>query len=81
MLRQAEIPPNEHRDGHVHDFDVRLFILDGSITLTIGGDRRKYGPGDTCSVPAGTPHEEHTDAEGVRYLAGRRSPAHARAAE
>jgi len=48
-------------------------VLDGSITLVFGTDRVTYGPGDSCSVPAGTFHEEHTDAAGVRYVSGRRS--------
>ena len=26
-------------------------------------------PGDSCNVPAGTMHEEHTEAEGARYVA------------
>jgi mannose-6-phosphate isomerase-like protein (cupin superfamily) len=72
-VRESEIKPNEHREAHAHSFDARLFILDGSITLVFGQDRVAYGPGDSCSVPAGTMHEEHTEADGVRYLAARRS--------
>jgi mannose-6-phosphate isomerase-like protein (cupin superfamily) len=80
-IREGEITPDEHRAAHSHDFDARLFVLDGSITLVFGDDRRVYGPGDSCNVPAGTMHEEHTEADGVRYLAGRRSAAVASAAE
>lgn len=72
-LRQGEIPPNEHRGAHTHGFDARLFVLDGHLTLVFGEDRQVYGPGMTCSVPAGTVHEEHTEADGVRYVAARRS--------
>jgi mannose-6-phosphate isomerase-like protein (cupin superfamily) len=72
-VREGEIKPNLHREAHAHEFDARLFVLDGSITLVFGKDRVAYGPGDSCSVPAGTPHEEHTDADGVRYVSGRRS--------
>lgn len=80
-FREGEIKPNEHRATHAHGFDARLFILDGSITLVFGDDRRTYGPGDSCDVPAGTMHEECTEANGVRYLAGRRSAAQASAAK
>jgi hypothetical protein len=38
-------------------------------------ERCTYLPGDSCDVPAGTTHEEHTEADGVRYLAGRRPAA------
>jgi mannose-6-phosphate isomerase-like protein (cupin superfamily) len=58
-----------------------MFILDGSITLVFGEDRCHYGPGNSCNVPAGTMHDEHTEADGVRYLIGRRSAARAAAAE
>jgi mannose-6-phosphate isomerase-like protein (cupin superfamily) len=72
-VREGEIQPNVHREAHAHGF---LFVLDGSITLVFGQDRVTYGPGDSCSVPAGTTHEEHTEAAGVRYVSGRRSAAH-----
>ncbi len=71
-VREGEIKPNEHRGAHTHDFDARVFVLDGSITLVLGDQRCVYGPGDSCMVPAGTMHEEHTEADGVRYVAGRR---------
>ena len=72
-VREGEIKPNVHREAHAHEFDARLLVLDGSITLVFGRERVTYGPGDSCSVPAGTMHEEHTDADGVRYVSGRRS--------
>jgi quercetin dioxygenase-like cupin family protein len=80
-LREDEIEPNVHRGSHAHEFDARLFVLEGSITLVVGADRSTYRPGDACNVPAGTMHEEHTEAEGVRYLAGRRPAAKVAAAE
>src|SRR5262249_49534667 len=67
-VREGEIEANTHREAHAHGFDARVFVLDGSITLVFGEDRFTYGPGDSCSVPAGTMHEEHTDADGVRYI-------------
>lgn len=72
-VREGEIKPNEQRGAHSHEFDARLFVLEGTLTLVFGEDRNVYGPGDSCSVAAGTMHEEHTEADGVRYIAGRRS--------
>ena len=80
-LREGKIEPNVHRDAHSHEFDARLFVLEGSVTLVFGSDRVTYGPGDSCNVPAGTMHEEHTEADGVGFLAGRRPAARAAAAE
>jgi uncharacterized cupin superfamily protein len=59
-----------HRGSHAHEFDARLFVLEGSITLVFGADRGTYRPGASCNVPAGM-HQENTEADGVRYLAGR----------
>jgi len=72
-VREGEIKPNTHRVAHAHDFDARVLVVGGSITLVFGEDRVTYRPGDSCSVPAGTMHEEHTDADGVRYVSGRRA--------
>jgi mannose-6-phosphate isomerase-like protein (cupin superfamily) len=80
-LREGVIEPNVHRGSHAHEFDARLFVLEGSITLVFGANRCTYRPGDSCDVPAGTMHEEHTEADGVRYLAGRRLAANVTAAE
>ena len=75
-LREVEIKPEEHRDAHAHGWDARLFILQGDITLVYEGGRHvTYRAGDTCELAAGTKHEEHTDASGVRFIAARRSPA------
>ena len=79
-VREGEFKPNHHRPAHAHEFDARLFVLDGSVTLVFGDDRCGYGPGDSCDVPAGTMHEEHTEAEGMRYVAGRREASPARTA-
>jgi quercetin dioxygenase-like cupin family protein len=72
-VREGQIEPNVHRQQHAHDFDARLFVLDGCLTLALGEERIAYRAGDSCSVPAGTMHAEHTDAEGVRYVFGRRT--------
>src|SRR5262245_28672321 len=70
--REGEIKPDVHREPHTHDFDARIFVLDGSLTLALGNDRVTFGPGDSCAVPAGTAHAEHTGADGVRFVFGRR---------
>jgi mannose-6-phosphate isomerase-like protein (cupin superfamily) len=74
-IREGEIKPNVHNATHVHEWDARLFVLDGSITLVRGNGRETFGPGDSCSLAANTPHEEHTEADGVRYVAARRAMA------
>jgi quercetin dioxygenase-like cupin family protein len=80
-IREGKIEPNVHREPHVHDWDARLFVLDGSLTLVRGNGRETFGPGDSCSLAANTPHEEHTEADGVRYVAARRAVAQAATAQ
>jgi mannose-6-phosphate isomerase-like protein (cupin superfamily) len=80
-IREGEIKPNVHKATHVHDWDPRLFVLDGSLTLVRGNGRETFGVGDSCSLAANTPHEEHTEADGVRYVAARGPLAHAAAAQ
>ena len=57
---------------HVHEFDARLLMLDGEMTITCGGAERTYRGGDTFAMAAGTPHIERCGANGAHYLAGRK---------
>jgi len=40
---------------HAHSAQFGM-ILDGEMSLTIGGETRRYKKGDTYYIPAGTPH-------------------------
>lgn len=44
-VREGEIKPNVHREPHTHDWDARLFVLDGTLTLVHGNGRETFGPG------------------------------------
>jgi quercetin dioxygenase-like cupin family protein len=61
---------------HSHEFDALLLVLEGEMTIACNGKPQTFRAGDTCSVPAGTPHTEKYGAgsAGVHYLAGRRHP-------
>jgi quercetin dioxygenase-like cupin family protein len=80
-IGEDEIEPNRHRGVHAHPVDARMLVLDGSITLVLGAERVTYRPGDSMNLPAGTKHEEHTEADGARYVIGRRAPVAAAAAK
>ena len=60
---------------HAHDFDARVMVLGGEITVVRDGRAETFRPGDSCMVPAGTMHAEQVGPEGVAYIAGRRAPA------
>ncbi len=57
---------------HAHEFDARLLVLEGAMTIASEGKQRTYRAGDTFSMSAGCRHAEQCGPEGVRYLAGRR---------
>jgi quercetin dioxygenase-like cupin family protein len=59
---------------HAHEFDARLLVLEGAMTITAEGNRRTYHAGDTFAMTAGCRHAEECGPGGVRYLAGRRHP-------
>jgi quercetin dioxygenase-like cupin family protein len=60
---------------HAHEFDARLLVLEGAMTITVDGTERIYRTGETFTMSAGCRHSERGGPEGVRYLAGRRYPA------
>jgi mannose-6-phosphate isomerase-like protein (cupin superfamily) len=44
-------------DLNVHEkSDQVVLVVDGEIEAEIGGTKRKLKTGDTCIIPAGTPH-------------------------
>ncbi len=61
-----------HTEPHQHDYDVRLFVLEGEITLTDVQDNVVYacGPGTKAYVSAGTAHAEDYDT--VKMIVARR---------
>ena len=69
------LAPNVANAEHTHDFDARLLVLEGAMTITCDGAARSYGPGETFAMPAGRRHAEQAGPAGVSYLAGRRGAA------
>ena len=57
---------------HSHEFDARLLVLEGEMTVVCDGEERTYRAGDTFAMTADRRHTERCGPEGVRYLAGRR---------
>ena len=68
------MPANHTNPEHAHDFDARLFVLEGEMSIARDGRERTYRAGDSFEVSAGSRHAERSGPEGVRYLAGRRYP-------
>ncbi len=57
---------------HQHEFDARLLVLEGEMTIARDGTTQTYCAGETFSMTAGCRHAEAGGPTGARYLAGRR---------
>jgi len=55
--------PNTAYSSHIHKDKVSLYITDGEIEISIGGENIKLTKGDRFDVP---PHTEHTAKVGPR---------------
>lgn len=67
--------PNTINPDHTHDFDARVLVTEGEITITRAGQATRFGVGEWCAVAAGELHAEHAGPVGVSYVAGRRKAA------
>jgi len=59
--------------AHLHRTHTEtLYVIEGSITMTMGGKSRAYGPGDVIFIPMGTAHSakvaEGADLIGLQIL-------------
>lgn len=69
--------PDAVNPTHVHPFDARLLLIDGTVLIDReGAPRETYQPGETWEIVNGTRHAEIAGSAGATYVAGRRLPAH-----
>ena len=79
MLQQEDYPdpvevrqaPNGSLGEHSHPFAVKALVIDGSIDITIQGNRNTYSIGDVFQLGFEEPHSESYGPTGVVYLASR----------
>ena len=68
----SSLKPNQVAPNHCHDFDARILVLGGEITVTCNNAPVTYRAGQCFEVPAGCMHAEQVGPEGVAFLSGRR---------
>jgi quercetin dioxygenase-like cupin family protein len=49
---------------HHHENEQLGFVLSGSMTMTIGGEKRELNAGDTYTIPSHVPHDASAGPEG-----------------
>ena len=53
---------------HGHEFDARVLVLDGELSMVYEDRVEVLRAGDTCDVPAGTLHSEQPGAHPAHGL-------------
>jgi quercetin dioxygenase-like cupin family protein len=71
-VADRRMEPDALNPEHAHEFDARLLVLEGAMTITAEGAEHTYHAGDTFTMSAGCRHSERSGPDGARYLAGRR---------
>ena len=67
--------PNAINPEHMHPFDARLLVAEGSMTVAReGAPTRTYQAGETYEMPVGCRHSETAGEAGAIYVAGRLVP-------
>lgn len=66
-------PPETVLDIHTHPFALEAVVVQGAMWLTVAGETRALGPGDTFELARGVPHAERYGPEGATYWVARRN--------
>jgi quercetin dioxygenase-like cupin family protein len=66
--------PGATNPEHQHDFDARLLVVAGEMTIMAEDQRNTYNVGESFSKPHGCRHSEQAGPAGATYVAGRRKP-------
>ena len=62
--------PGSGPPPHTHVYAEIFYVLDGSLTVEIDGERRTIGAGELAAVPGGAVHTYRNDSdEPARFLA------------
>ncbi len=64
--------PNGSLGEHTHPFAVKALVTDGSINISIQGNRNTYSAGDVFELGFEESHSESYGSTGVIYLASRK---------
>jgi quercetin dioxygenase-like cupin family protein len=62
--------PHASYPDHTHAVETAHIILEGEMTLSMGGSSETYRAGERCDVPAGAVHAARMGPSGCRYLIG-----------
>ena len=73
--RPKTYEPNQKPPMHSHDFDARLLVTGGALTMALDTGAVELRPGDECDVPSGTRHSEQGGPDGATAILATRDVA------
>ncbi len=71
-IKHRLVERGEDTQPHRHDFDTRLLVLEGEMTVVCGGAQRTYRAGETLEISAGAEHCERYGRDPLCFVAGLR---------
>ena len=75
QIVSVTMKPEAVNASHVHDFEARLLVVEGAMTIDReGAPVRTYQIGESFEMPLGCRHSETAGPVGATYVAGRRKP-------
>jgi quercetin dioxygenase-like cupin family protein len=67
-LALVELAPDAVVPGHQHEAEQLGMVIEGSVTFTIGDERRELGPGGMWRIPSNVPHQVTTGPAGATVI-------------
>ena len=67
-LALVELAPDAVVPGHQHEAEQLGMVIEGSVTFTIGDERRELRPGGTWRIPSNVPHQVTTGPDGATVI-------------
>lgn len=64
----VELSPDAVVSQHAHPNEQIGLVLKGSLTFTIGGERRELGVGETYVIRGGVPHDAVAGPDGATVV-------------
>jgi len=64
----VELAPDAIVPGHQHEAEQLGMVIEGSVTFTVGDERRELGPGGTWRIPSNFPHQVTTGPAGATVI-------------
>jgi unsaturated pyranuronate lyase len=64
----VELAPDAIVPGHQHEAEQLGMVIEGTVTFTIGDERRELGPGGTWRIPSNVPHQVTAGPAGATVI-------------